>query len=685
MCITPDKIRNIAVLGHQGAGKTSLVESLFYVASHGNKKGEVEKRNTISDFLVEEQSRMSSVSASIVPLFYEGYKLNLIDVPGNADFIGEALGITRLIKGAILVIDASSKVQVSTIRHYKLLRKRKIPTIIFVNKMDKENVNFEEVLTDIRKKLGKKAIPFCYPIGHEANFDGFVNVVDLKARKYNGVTCEDAPIFEDKKLKVFELHNMICEAVAQTDDILLDKFFLGEPLSREEIHQGLRKGVLDGELDPVVVGSAKKDIGIHTLLQMLIDYLPNPSDLKPYVAHDVAGNEVYRMTKEEEPFSAYVFKTIVDPYLGTIHYIKVNSGELKLDDEIYVSKTNKVETVTALYSIFGKKITPVTSLGPGDIGAIGKLQDVKTGMTLSDAKSPVIFKEVDYPTAVIFQALVLNNRKDEDKIGSILQKMQLEDPTLEVLRNKETKQLLIGGLSTTHLAYHFDRLKNQYKIDFTIEKPQILYKETITKEGKGLGRYIKQSGGSGYYGVVEMKFEPSLETEFTEEVFGGAVPKNYFPAVEKGFIEALQTGQLAGFPVIHIKATLLDGKYHSVDSNEMAFKMAAVLAFKDAYMKCQPTILEPVYRIFIRIEHPYLGDVLSDLNQRRAKIIAIDEVEQDVQEIVALVPESEIMDYATYLKAMTQGSGFFNRQFEDYEEVPENLKEKIIKAHQKKA
>lgn len=443
--------------------------------------------------------------------------------------------------------------------------------------------------------------------------------------------------------------------------------------------------MLDGELDPVVVGSAKKDIGIHTLLQMLIDYLPNPSDLKPYVAHDVAGNEVYRMTKEEEPFSAYVFKTIVDPYLGTIHYIKVNSGELKLDDEIYVSKINKVETVTALYSIFGKKITPVTSLGPGDIGAIGKLQDVKTGMTLSDAKSPVIFKEVDYPTAVIFQALVLNNRKDEDKIGSILQKMQLEDPTLEVLRNKETKQLLIGGLSATHLAYHFDRLKNQYKIDFTIEKPQILYKETITKEGKGLGRYIKQSGGSGYYGVVEMKFEPSLETEFTEEVFGGAVPKNYFPAVEKGFIEALQTGQLAGFPVIHIKATLLDGKYHSVDSNEMAFKMAAVLAFKDAYMKCQPTILEPVYRIFIRIEHPYLGDVLSDLNQRRAKIIAIDEVEQDVQEIVALVPESEIMDYATYLKAMTQGSGFFNRQFEDYEEVPENLKEKIIKAQQKKA
>ena len=478
-------------------------------------------------------------------------------------------------------------------------------------------------------------------------------------------------------MKVFELHNMICEAVAGTDDELLEKFFNGETLTNEEIHRGLRVGVLNGELIPVLVGSATKNIGVHTMLDMFIDYLPSPSDLKPYVATDLDGNEIYRKTENDEPFSGYVFKTIVDPYSGVINLLKINSGVLKVGDEVYCSD-GTTQRISNLYVMTGKNLQAVDSLEAGDIAAVNHLENVKSGMTLSDSKNPIVYKPVNYPSAVIHRAIVIKNKADENKIGIALSKIQLEDPSVEVKRNTETKQLLIGGLSLTHVNYIVEKLINTYKIQLTTEQPKVVYRESIKKSATATGRYIKQSGGSGFYGVVEMKFEPSEENVFTEEIFGGSVPKNYFPAVEKGFFEALKQGQLAGFPVIGVKATLLDGKYHSVDSNEMAFKMAAILAFKEAYMACKPVILEPIMRIKVNVDSKYIGSIISDLNSRRARIQSIEEGEHGIQELEALVPESEILDYATQLKSLTQASGFFNREFESYEEVPENLKDRVI-------
>ena len=678
MIYNADNIRDVAILGHLGSGKTTLVEAFAYATGLIKQKGEVEKKNTISDYSDEEHNRTSSINASVVPVYYNDHKINLIDLPGNDDFVGEILSVTRLIKGAILVIDAASGVQVGTIKHWHTLRRRNIPTIIYVNKMDKENVNFEDILSEIRTKLGKNAVPFTYPIGHEVNFDGFVNVVDLKARRYNGKECVDDEIYPDKRAKVYELHNTICEAVASTNEELLEKFFNGEELTREEIHKGLRDGVLNGELIPVIVGSATKSIGIHTLLNMMIDYLPCPSDLKPYLVETDKGEKVERKTLDTEPFSAYVFKTIVDPYAGIINIFKVNSGVLKLGDDIYVSQTGKTEKISTLFNICGKNLTNVNEVHAGDIAATTKLSNVRSSYTLCSPKNIVTYKPVKYPTAVIFLALVPKNKADEDKLSQVLQKIMLEDPTAEVKRNQETKQLLLGGSGLSHLSYILEKMKNLYKVEVKTEDPKIVYRETITKEAVGDGRYIKQSGGAGYYGVVQMRFSPSDKTEFTEEVFGGAVPKNYFPAVEKGFLEALGQGLLAGFPVINIKATLLDGKYHPVDSNEMAFKMAAILAFKDAYMKANPIILEPIYKISVNVNNQYLGDVLSDLNQKRAKVIEMNDQGNGNQEIVATVPEAEILNYAQELKAITQSSAYFNREFLDYEEVPAYLKDKVI-------
>lgn len=671
-------IRNIAILGHQSSGKTTLSEALAFTSGLIASKGEVEKKNTISDYLDQEKEKLTSISASFVPTYYKDYKFNFIDLPGNDDFVGEALSVTRLVKGAILVVDAEKGVQVGTVKHFQMLRKRGIPTIIFLNKMDKENAHFDLLLEQIQEKLGKTAVPFSYPIGHVEHFDGFVNVVDLKARRFNGKECVDDVIYDDKKLKVFELHNMICEAVAQTSDELLEKFFMGEALTHEEIHEGLRVGVLNGELTPVLVGCATKNIGLHTLLDMCIDYMPNPCDLNPVIGVDTNGNEIVRKTLEEEPFSGYVFKTMVDPYAGVISVFKITSGSIRLGDSVYCPQTGETDKISTLFNLCGKTQKAVTEAFAGDIVATAKLTNVKTAFTLCDPKNIITYKEIKYPTAVLFKAISPKNKTDEDKLSTILQRIMTEDPCIEVRRNVETKQLLLGGVGMSHLDYVIQKMKATYKVEVLTDAPKVVYRESIKGSAEADGKYIKQSGGSGYYGVVRMKFEPAEGNQFAEQVFGGAVPKNYFPAVEKGFLEACEKGLLAGYPVINVKATLLDGKYHDVDSNELAFKMAAILAFKDAYMKCKPILLEPIYRVTIRVTNDFIGDILSDINTRRAKVLSMSEVEYQNQEIVVLVPEAEIQDYAIALKALTQGSGFFNREYEGYEEVPGHLQSKII-------
>ena len=683
MSFTPELIRNVAVLGHQGSGKTTLVESLAYKVGLISEKGSIEKKNTISDYLMDEKKKQLSISSSIVPLVYNDHKINLIDVPGNDDFIYETIGITRLIKGAILVIDASRGVQIGTVKHFNLLKKRGVPIFIYINKMDKENVNFTELYEEIVEKLDKKCVPFSYPIGRKENFDGFVNVVELKARKYNGVTCEDDEIYEDKRQIVFELHNRLCEAVATTDDALLEKFFSGEELSRDEIRQGLRKGVLEGELYPIIVGSATKDIGINTLLTMLVDYLPSPADLKPYVAADEEGNEVEIKTEINSEASLYVFKNSYSSYQGLTSIFKVNSGVIKVGDEVYCPNNDKTYRISTLFEVVGEKLNPVTEVSAGDIGATTKLEDIRLSYTLCSPKRVIKYKQVNYPTATYFKALDFATKADSDKFFPSLEKIMIEDPSIELRKNQTTNQILVGGLSSSHLAYVFERLKNNYKINFTPVTPKIVYKETITKKASAEGRYIKQSGGSGYYGVVNMDFEPAEETSFGSTVFGGHIDKGYFPAVEKGFNEALQHGQLVGAPVINVKATLTDGKQHSVDSNEMAFKNAAIIAFKDAYMKCGPILLEPFDKITVNVSNDYLGAVLSDLSKRRGKIQSSEEDAYGNLDVVALVPEAEIQEYANELKAITKSTAFFNLEFYDYEKVPDLLAQKIIEENKK--
>ena len=677
-----DKIRNIVILGHLQSGKTTLVESLYSITT-GAPKGSVEKGTTISDYTAEEKAKMASIKSAIVPIIYKDYKMNLIDVPGSDDFIGEAISAIKVVKGAVIVIDATSGIEVQTVKHWNMLKKKNIPTIIYVNKMDKEDIHFDNLMDSIRAKFGKTCIPFCYPMGHKDEFDGFVNCVTLKARKFNGKECEDAEIYAEKKAKTFELHNTMVEAVAQTSEDLLDKFFSGEALTQEEIQTGLRKGVLDGELTPVLVGSATKNIGLHTMLDMFIDYLPNPSDLSPIVGKDQNGKEIERKTLNDEPFSAFVFKTIVDPYSGVSNIFKIYSGIIKQGQEIYISNLSKSVTVSQLYIITGGKMTSVPELHAGDIGCITKVDGLETSMTLCDPKNIIEYSKIDLPTAVYFKGLVPKTKQDEDKLSMVLAKIMLEDKSVEIKRNVETNQQLIGTLSLGHLNYILEKMKNSYKLEINTEDVQIVYRETIKARATGNGRYVKQSGGSGFFGVVQMDFEPAQENNFTEEVFGGAVPKNYFPAVEKGFFEACEKGLLAGYPVIGVHAILKDGKYHPVDSNELAFKMAAILAFKDAYMNCKPTILEPIIKIVVTVSSDVVGDILSDLNQRRAKVIGMDINSVGNQKITALVPESEITEYVNDLKSITQGAGFFNREFNSYEEAPQYIQEKLIAKAQK--
>ncbi|VEU81142.1 elongation factor G [Haploplasma axanthum] len=678
-----NKIRNIAVVGHQGTGKTSLVEAILYATKAIEKKGEIEKKNTVSDYLLEEKNKMSSFSLSLIPVEWKDYKLNLLDVPGGDEFIGDLDQTLEVVKGAIIVIDATKGVEVGTERVWREIRKRHIPAVLFVNKMDQPNIKFDQCLEEIRTKLGKKAVPLTWPLGRDEKFDGFVNVVENKARIYDGVDSHDAPVWEDKKKVVDDLRTMIMESVAETSEELLDLFFETGSIPEEDMKKGLRIGIMNGELTPVLVGSAGKTVGVRTLLEMLVDYLPAPNELAPLIGIDInTKKEVNRRTTNEEPFSGYIFKTIVDPFLGTINLVKINSGTLRNGQEIINVDQNKTVKIANVFTMRGKEQISQDLFNAGDICAVAKL-DFRTGETISDVKNPIKYKEVYTRTPVIYLAIHPKNRNDEDKISSALQKINFEDPTFVVTRNKETAQLLIGGQGITHLGYVLEKLKNLYKVDVDIMDQKISYRETIKKLVNGEGKHKKQSGGAGQYGHVFIRFEPTTSNfEFASEVVGGAVPKGYFPAVEKGLQETFEKGPLAGFPVINVKATLYDGSYHDVDSNEISFKLAAALAFKNAVLEANATILEPILKLDVTVKDEYVGDVMGDLNKRRGRILGMDQKE-GYQIIQAEVPESEVTKYVIDLKAMTQGSGNFKREFLRYEEVPNHLIDKIILEYKK--
>ncbi|WP_026400307.1 elongation factor G [Acholeplasma equifetale] len=676
-------LRNIALLGHQGSGKTSLTESLLYVSGVLSKKGEVEKKSTKSDFLVEEHVRGSSMQTSLIPIEYGDCKLNFLDVPGNDELVGELYHALEVVKGAVILIDATKGVEVGTELVWQEIRKRHIPAVLFINKMDKENIDYEKLLEQIREKLGKRAVPFTYPIGRKEDFEGFVNVVEMKARIYNGVECVDAEIWEEKMPKVAQLNEMIMESVAETSEELLDKYLAGEKISMEEVKKALHDNVIHGELTPVLVGSVIKNIGVETMLKMLIDFSPSPDELKEIEAQKEDGTSISVKTIDEAPFSGFVFKTMVDPFVGTISFIKINSGTLKLGDEVYHPNVKETLKINALMTLIGKDQIPITMAHAGDIVVTTKLDSLKTGDTLCDPKFKIQFNKVILPTPVIYKAIQPLDKNDEDKISMAMTKLNTEDPSFDLRRNKETGQLLIGGYGLSHINYIIDRMKNLFKVQVEFQEQKIVYRETIKKKGDGHGKHKKQSGGAGQYGEVYIRFEPTEEPfVFAQEVVGGAVPKGYFPAVEKGLIRTFEKGPLAGFPVINVKATLYDGSYHDVDSNEISFVLAADLAFKDALDKIQPTILEPILSLKIKVKDAFVGDVMGDMNKRRGRILGMEQID-GLTVISAEAPEAEIVNYAIDLKAMTQGSGRFEREFARYEEVPQHIIPKIIEQYKK--
>ncbi len=673
-----DKIRNVALLGHSSSGKTTLTEAVLFTLGITNRQGKVSDGNTISDFDKEEITRKVSIGTSVIPVEYKDLKYNLLDTPGYFDFIGEMYGAKRASEGSILLVDASSGIEVGTEKAWKNVEKYKTPRIIFLNKMDKENIEFEKVLSELKDKFSDKIIPFALPIGNSESFKGFVSVLDGKAYEYNGNTRKEIPLPDEYKDEIEEIKESLNEKVAETSEDLMEKYFGGEAFTEDELRQGLRAAVKSSDLVPLIVGSAEKAIGADFLLDIIGDYIPSPLDLGSYMGTQ-DGDAIERKVDVNEPFSAIVFKTIVDPFVGKISIFKVISGKITKDMELYNSTKDRSEKLGGLYHLRGKNQLEASEIVAGDIGATSKLNYTQTGDTLCDKNNQTLYERIEYPQPTLYLAVEPKNKGDEEKIGVSLNKMTDEDPTFIVERNSETKQLLIGGQGNMQLAVIVDKLKNSFGVEVKLVNPKIAYRETIKGTASVQGKHKKQSGGAGQYGDVHMRFEPSQEEfEFAEEIFGGSVPRNFWPAVEKGIRDSLEHGVLAGYPVVNIKATLFDGSYHDVDSNEMAFKLAAQLAFKKGMEAAKPILLEPIVKVEISIPDDYLGDVMGDMNKRRGRILGMDQQDDGTQKIIAEAPHAEMFEYAIDLRAMTQARGNFKMEFGRYEEVPPMFAEKII-------
>ncbi len=680
------EIRNITLLGHRGSGKSSLVETMLYISNTTPKMGSVDSQTSVSDFDKEEMKQGFSINTSVIPLEYLGHKYNILDTPGYSDFSGEVSSALAVSGGAVLVINGAAGVEIGTERAWRLLEEAGIPRIIFINKMNKGVHNYEKLLYDMKEKFGKKVAPFCIPIGFEEEFKGFVNVIDLKGRIFNGESCEDTPIPED--IDVSEVRNLLLEAIAETDENLLNKYFSGEDFTEEEIKKGLHNGVVNGEIVPVIIGSASNGIGVRTLFEMLYNYLPTPLEVNGGIKVGYTTNKSEMLTRKvsvDEPFSAVIFKTIVDPYMGKISLFKVNSGVIKKDDEVLISNKGIKVKVGNISFLRGGKQLPAEEVRAGDIGAMTKIQEAQTGDTLCDKDNSILYQVIEFPKPCLYMSIVPKEKSDDDKLSGALQRLMDEDPSFSIGRNYETKELIIGGQGEKHLNILLNKLENKFGVNAILKEPEISYRETIKNSVEAQGRHKKQSGGAGQFGEVFIKFEPnSDEFGFYDNIHGGVVPKTYIPAVEKGLLEAKNKGKLAGYPVINIKATLYDGSYHPVDSNEISFKQAAILAFRKGMETANCVILEPIVKMEIVAPDEYIGDIMGDMNKRRGRILGMEPKAYSEQLLTVEVPESEILKYAIDLKSLTQGRGRFEYSFLKYVELQENLAQKIIEIRKNK-
>ena len=678
-------IRNICLLGHGGSGKTSLVESMLYITGATDRLGKTADGNTVCDYDPEETKRQISISLAMAPVMYQGVKINVLDTPGNFDFAGEMQSGVRAAEVGVLVCASKDGLSVGAERCWKYLREQKKPCIVYISKEDEENANFSTTLEALRENLSKSIAPVVAPIWDENKRTiGIIDVLNQKAYKMGGDkkgTRVEIPIPESKQKVVQELYDQLMEAVAETTEENMEKFFAGEPFTKEEIMTGLKVGMHEGTLAPVVCGSAFTGLGTEMLLQTIVDLVPGPLEVPTEEAADESGENAVEVAHDPNgPTAAIVFKTISDQY-GKYSLVKVVSGKITGDMSLYNPTTGKTEKLGRLYTLRGKKTEEVKEIACGDIGAIAKMDRLKTGDTLCDPKKVVRLTPVQFAEPCYSRAIAPKTRGQDEKVGSGLVRLNEEDPTFSVVNNAETHQVVVSGAGDIQIDVLVSKLKSRFGVEAELDTPRVAYREKIRKKVRKQGRHKKQTGGSGQFGDVHIVFEPQDESEdmiFAEEVFGGSVPKNFFPAVEKGLREACQHGVLAGYPVVFLKATLVDGSYHPVDSSEIAFKTAAQLAYKAALPEASPVLLEPIGELKVTIPDSYMGDIIGDLNKRRGRVMGMTPTGDGNQVVEAEVPMAEMMTYAIDLRSMSQSRGSFTFHFVRYEECPPAAQEKAI-------
>ena len=678
-----DEIRNVVLLGHGGSGKTSLAEAMAYVSGATNRMGKITDGNTISDFDKEEQKREFSISTSLIPIEWEKAKINILDTPGYFDFVGEVEEAVSAADAAVIVVSGKAGVEVGTEKAWELCDKYKLPRMVYVTEMDVDDASFRQVVQDLTDRYGKVIAPHFQPIRENEKLVGYVNVIKNAARRYTGVgQREECEIPEYCKPNLEIYRDKLLEAVAETSEAFMERYFDGDEFSVEEIRSAMRTEVMDGDIVPVAMGSNIQAQGVANLLSDIVRFFPSP-DNRSCAGINRKTNEIFEGNYDfAKAKSAYVFKTMVDPFIGKYSFIKVCSGVLKGDDTLYNGDSDAEAKLGKIYTMVGNKPTEVSELFAGDIGAIAKLANTKTGDTLSTKNTPVMYGKTEYSKPYTYMKYICNNKGDEDKVSQALQKMMAEDVTLKTVNDSENRQTLLYGMGDQHLEITASKLATRYKCEIKLETPKVAFRETIKKKSDVDSKYKKQSGGHGQYGHVKMRFEASgdLETPdvFEEEVVGGAVPKNYFPAVEKGLQEAVVKGPLAGYPVVGVKAVLYDGSYHPVDSSEMAFKTATIQAFKKGFMEASPVLLEPIASLTVTVPDDYTGDVMGDLNKRRGRVLGMNPVSGGKQEIVADIPMTGLFGYCTVLRSMTGGRGVYSYEFSRYEQAPSDVQEAEI-------
>ena len=676
-------IRNVALVGHAGTGKTSLAEAAFFLSGKSDRLGKISEGNTVCDFDPEEIRRKASVSLALLPVEWKDTKMNLLDTPGLFDFSGGMSEGIRAAGSAVIVISGKSGVTVGAEKGFRAAHKKGIATLFFVNKIDNENADFYKVFEELKTTFGPMVCPIVVPCYREGGPTCYVNLLEYKAYTYAAGKATEVPI-PDMGHRLDGLRTAIYEAVAETSEELMEKYFSGEEFTPDELILGLATGVRKGDIAPVFCGSAAELQAVDQLLNGLIWLAPWAESVAGEEGVDSNGNPVELQVNDNAQTAAVVFKTIVDPFVGKLLYFKVISGKVCADSSLLNMRTGATEKIGKVYVATGKKQEEVPCIAAGDIGAVAKLASTNTGDTLCSPARPVVLPGVSYEEPSLSMAVYAKNKGDEEKIAFGLGRLMEEDPTISVVNNQETHEMILSGLGEQHLDVVVSKLKSKFGVDVKLEAPRVPYRETIRKKVKVQGRHKKQSGGHGQFGDIWVEFEPcdSEELVFEETVFGGAVPKNYFPAVEKGLRDSARRGVLAGVPMVGVKATLVDGSYHPVDSSEMAFKTAANLAYKAGIPQAGPVLLEPYVNLKVYVPSDYTGDIMGDINKRRGRVLGMNPSEEDgLTCIEAEVPMAETGDYATMLRSLTQGRGYFRQTFERYEEAPVNVAQKVIEAY----